>query len=675
MTKHTELAVSFKTRLFVGIEFVKKHSLDFFTVSWLLLLWFVSSLGDMPSGTDTPIHFFKAYQTREFLQTGSWPGWTFLTQGGAPFLLTYPPLYYLLIAFLDFFINDTGFSMKIFALLTLMGLYLVFSKLSSSVSGQHNQISAAIFCLAVTVMYSMVGQHPFLLALFFALLSIYCYSFAFPDFSRPVDFESDRKRVFFLLVLSPVFFGLTVMTHLVAAYMLGVFWIILSLCQLYRKISGKNSLWNVIAPLHVAISGVLLAVFWFIPALIEYIYQDHYKVTILQQIFRQEDLMIIVALVSVSPLVLVTVFSSDGERKEQVLFLKVAVIFFLFIGLGKYSPFFFLPLFDSLLPGRVLVFVMIPASLLAIPGKKSSRLAFVLLLLISSATLIYYLNPAILGSSSIGTASWRNSGVAVMAHEGTLYGFIPDDFKAVLKELQKENDTTRVAYLAHYGSLSPLMQHIRILFLSGHSTVQGDYPDSSEDTKWKEFTSIVDYYYYAPNLVDYLALGNVGWVILKDLEDGYAISDLSNKFSFYSVHGEYEIWKSLEKPSEVNGIGGNINATVTRYEEQGRITIQINSCNCTSFVLSETFHPRWKGVDQEDQEVTITRNTFGFMNVSWKGGQGTIELTFRLPAGTFPALIVSIITLVALITIWAVWFREKLLETVQRLVRNHSGED
>ncbi|MHA2296271.1 MAG: hypothetical protein ACXAEU_17320 [Candidatus Hodarchaeales archaeon] len=674
------LPFSTKSRLSRSKICLKRHIIVIFTLLWLIMIWVLSSLGDMPSGTDTPIHFFKTYQVREFLQAGSWPGWTSLTQAGAPFLLTYPPLYYLSVAFIDLFFNDIGFSMKIFALLTLLCLYLVFFKLSRVLSDQQNPTAVAIFSLAVTIMYSMIGQHPFLFAILLALMSILCYVIAFPSFLIPLGFTDDKKRVFFMFVLSPLFFGLTIMTHLVAAYMLGLLWMILLVYQFYRKIRENGSSWDVLAPLCVSISGTLISGIWFFPALIEYIYQDHYKVTILQQIFRQEEIMLVIAIVSISPLLLVAIFASGGNHRKHKSLLKTAVIFFFLLGLGKYSPFFFLPLFDSLLPGRVFIFVIIPASLLAFPKQKSAKAALLLLILINSATLVYYLNPSVLGFSSIGTSSWRNSGVAIMAREGTLYGFIPESFKTALDELRGENDSTRVVYLAPYfpPSYSPNMQHYRVLFLSGHSTVQGDYPDSSEDTKWRDFTSIVDqqyYYYNWPNITSYLELGNVGWLIFKKIENSSISHYISMNFSLYSIHGDYEIWKSQVKPSEIHSFDGDLNATVHRYATRAKITVSISSCNCTSFILSETYHPRWIALDQEGQEVPISRSSFGFIKLDWNKSKGSIELTFEQPPEIILTAIVSIIVFLALPAIWTVWFRKTLAEKVQYLLKDyHPGK-
>ncbi|UCE13385.1 MAG: hypothetical protein JSV04_14525 [Candidatus Heimdallarchaeota archaeon] len=652
------------TRFFEwGRMFFKRHPLDIVTLSWLIFVWFMSSLGDMPSGTDTPVHFFKAWQTYQFFQEGVWPNWSFLTQAGAPFLLTYPPLYYFIVASLTLLGIDLGFSMKIVSLLTLIGLFSSFWALQKSISGEHSQIALAMFSFSMTLMYSLVGQHPFSLAVLFAVLSILCYVYALPNFSLPFGFSDDLKRVLSLILLTPLCFTLTILTHLVAGYMLGLFWLLVLIYQLVKYFYRKDTWWNLVTSIHVIISGILLSAVWFFPALLEYTYQAQYKVTILQQLF-QESFILLIALIGISPLLLV-LFSSlmkimrqHGDKQSMEIFLMLAALFFLLLALGKFSPFFFLPLFDSLLPGRVLVFFIISTSLLSVSKLRSESLAVLLLFIFSLASLIYYLNPSVLGR--LGIETWQNTAVVDMADDETLYGYIPSDFEVVLDQLKEIDDGTRVVFLCYYATYSPLMQHYRLLFLSDHSTIQGDYPDSSEDTKWVGFTEIVDtpayYYNVYHNITDYLVLGNVGWIIVRQRENYGFPHNLKEHFFLQSVSGEYELWKSRKTQTEVHGDNGYINATVERDPYQGKIVVTITSSNCTSFVLSETYHPRWRAWDQKNQTINITRDTLGFLRLSWNNSQGTITLQFEPNPSSPPAMVITIVTLMILVATLNVWF-------------------
>ncbi|MHA1448802.1 MAG: 6-pyruvoyl-tetrahydropterin synthase-related protein [Candidatus Hodarchaeales archaeon] len=630
---------------------IQEHLLDISVISWLFLMWIFSSLGEMPSGTDTTIHYFKASQTRDFLAKGIWPSWTFQTQGGAPFLSTYPPFYYLLVAAVSFITGSIGLSMKIIALLALFGLFLSFSLLGRVISGYHDQTAVAIFCFAMSVMYSMVGQQSFILSVLFALLSILCFLIAVPSFKYPVKSDNSVQRAVFLLVLSPLFFSLTILTHLVTAYMLGVFWMIIIVYHLFNIQQKKAKLYEIVPPFYTAVTGVFLSAIWFFPALLEYFYQDRFKVTILQQIFWQDDMMIIVALLSVSPLFLVLISALKDEKNDQTRILIIAMTVFIILGLGKYSPFQLIPLFKSLLPGRVLVFAILTGSLLVKSSKKNSRVALVLLVVISSASFVYYANPSILGILGIKTEQWRNSGLETMAEDGSLFGNIPADFLEAMESLRDEKDDSRVIYFSVSPTLSPLMQHYRLLFLSGHGTVQGDYPDSSEDIKWTEYTSVLDnpfYYYKWPNITDYLTIGNVGWLIYKPITGLKFPESLNSYFSIHTVHGDYEVWKSISAPAGIFGKNGTVNATVSRDSNSCKITIDVVSTNCTTVTVSETFHPRWLAKDQNNRVLTVSKNEFGFMDIDIGDSRGLITLELKPVNGILPSTVITLITLIIL---------------------------
>jgi uncharacterized membrane protein len=209
-----------------------------------------------PLGIDTFSHLPKVFHLAEF----GISSWYFDWYGGYPLFLFYPPLGYIL-AYLTVLTGlEVLFAYKIVELLFLLAtpvVFYFFAKRSKLTRGQTIYATLIFSIMPFTIQNSVVfGRFTNILG--------------YPFFIAAILFLQDMIKTHSRrsLVLTAVFFSLTLLTHHLSGYLLAIIMLIYGVGVLFESDSARRRLKSIITLGGSLSLGIALSSFWVIPFLL-----------------------------------------------------------------------------------------------------------------------------------------------------------------------------------------------------------------------------------------------------------------------------------------------------------------------------------------------------------------------------------------------------------------------
>ncbi len=255
-----------KSHIRMGVKspFTTDTALLLVLVAAAVLITYPLHSGLLPR-TDGSSHYYKTWEIRNSLDTGSIIVWDSGWYAGYALFDFYPPMSYYLTAFLGFFSTaDLGLMLDYVMILSYVALAvgtfvlareLNFNSFSSFMAGFIVLISPR---LATNAMFS--GQFPTILAFSLVPLSVYVFIRAFNE---------NKTRLYFL---SGLLLGSNFLIHHLTGYFLATLLILV-----FVIMSAKHRTLKISGLVQAVATSVLVVAFWIIPFFVNISYSEYAK--------------------------------------------------------------------------------------------------------------------------------------------------------------------------------------------------------------------------------------------------------------------------------------------------------------------------------------------------------------------------------------------------------------
>ena len=222
----------------------KKNWEIFLIVFVTLILFYKPLFSNQPLGLDAIGHLSKV----SYIQQFSFADWDMSWYSGSLFLKMYPPLFYYVVSVFSNIFFGSNLICFLSLLFTVIGIYLLVNYLTKD--RKIALISGLSFFTVLSISYYWIatGNLPYFAALWTIPFSLYFLEKAIKE-------KSKKYFVFFSLT-----FFISIITHVVTGFLIGLFMIIRFLFKGFNKKNIKKILFYGGVP-------VLLSAFWFIPFL------------------------------------------------------------------------------------------------------------------------------------------------------------------------------------------------------------------------------------------------------------------------------------------------------------------------------------------------------------------------------------------------------------------------
>jgi len=567
---------------------------------------------------------------QEMLEQRVFIRWSEDWYNGYAMFAIYPPLIYVFAAALNTAINNVAVIMKMLIIGSFSSQPLLLYSLGKVLgrTRKGSTVLAALFSLTPLNVFFLFNNY-FILIISQAMLLIFLIEF--------FKYDKNRDKASFLISTAMLtVISLTYHRTLYYIFFLMLFYILINV---YRKQIKKVASTIIMSGIGVGISS-----FWLIPALLDMLNLDSaelYQSLILvaeHNGFSFQNL----AIFFIVPF-LYLVFKRIKVEKitdDHELTLLLSLIFFSILCLGPYGLlYYFVPFSSSQRIEVTLLMATFLAIILAsklfdnkiIDGRRTLYgITFSSLITLTMIVGVFF-HPQMALSLEIINFSYNRGDVNdsltnlidnAYVKQQIFLGKSDEDFLSVLNYIAYDPREGSVVFYSNRSQTVDMFYYYALLPLSGKPTPQGISPEGEGDLKWNTFTRHV--IWQANETL--LKVAGTRWII-----SNYPIV-LEGNYT-HKIFGKYVLYE-LYNVRNIIGSEGKISKSI------GEIKVVLNS-ECSRFIISESYHPRWRAFDQNNNELQISSTDYGFMEIVSPDNIKVVYLIYSNTMADFISKIIS----------------------------------